>query len=498
MSDPVLSDGVGVLLARETGGIGVQPTTGWAQVQVNPGGITGFSKELVTVGRNPLSPNLTPEAGEVVGYNVSLKLMADLTRDLLETLREPLFRSNTKHGGNKGQSLYRPTGITSTGYTVAALGDLSNSLLIYARGFSNAANNGLKLLAGTSTSTEIKTTGLVVEASPPAYAIVEVAGVQGAAGDIQLDSSGNLTSTVLDFTTLGLTPGQQVHIGDPTSGALFAFTNAVYTGRAYVQSVAAHKITLCFRSWVIGAATSDASQTVRILFTRAIRNVPLTDTDYLKAPTLAAELSEPGAGIAFATDYTYGGGLGVDQFDIDIPVENKMTVTTSLIGMTMSDPGASRATGAASALAPLRAGLFSTSSKLKARVLKKSDESALSVDINGIKLSFKNNVKPMDELGVDGAANLIFGGYLPTLSIDAYVIDNQLTVAANNNTDAVVELQAKNGDGGIGLLLPRVKLTKPAKTYAEHTSVMIANDVSAVRDPATGLLQVLSEFAYLP
>lgn len=498
MSDPVLSDGVGIVLARETGGIGVQPTTGWHQMQINPGGITDFTRQNVEVDRNPLSPNLTPEAGEVVGYDVSPKLIADLTRDLLEDLREPLFRSATKHGGNKGQSLYRPTAVTSTGYTVAALGDLTAGLLIYARGFNTAANNGLKPVAASSTGTETKAAGLTAEASPPANAIFEVAGVQGAAGDIQLDASGNLTSTVLDFTTLGLIPGQQIHVGDPTSGALFAFTNAVYTGRAYVSSVTAHKITLMFRSWVVGALTTDASQTIRILFTRAIRNVPLTDADYLKAPTLSAELSEPGAGIAFATDYTDATGLGLDSAEIDIPVEGKVTVTLGFVGMTMSDPGSVQATGAAAALAPLRASLFSTASKLKARLLKKSDESSLSVDVNGLKLTLKNNITPMKELGVSGAANLIYGAYMPTMTTEVYVIDNGITRAANANTDAVLECQLKNADGGFGLFFPLVKLRKPQKAYAAHTAVMLSNDIAGVRDPATGLLQVLSEFAYLP
>ena len=57
---------------------------------------------------------------------------------------------------------------------------------------------------------------------------------------------------------------------------------------------------------------------------------------------------------------------------------------------------------------------------------------------------------------------------------------------------------SQNADGGFGLFFPLVKLRKPKKAYAQHTAVMISNDVAAVRDPATGLLQTLSEFAYLP
>lgn len=498
MSDPVLSDGVGISVAREST-IGVLPTTGWHQWQINPSGITDFTRQNVEVDRAPLSPNLTPEDGEVVGYDASPKLALDLTRDVIEDIREPLYRSATKHGGGKGKSLYRPTAVTATGFTVGTLGDYPQNFLFFAAGFTNPANNGLKVTASGSTTSETKFAGLVAEASPPTNAILEFAGVQGASGDIQLDANGDLISTALDFTTLGLIPGQQITLGDLPSGASFGFATAAYNGRAIVKGpVTATKVPLMFRSWTVGAADTGASKTIRILFTRAIRNVPLTDADYLKAPTLSAERTEPGAGIAGATDFTQASGLGLDQIELDIPVEGKVTATMTFVGMVITDPGPTQATGAATALAPLRAGLFSTASKLKARLVKKSDESTLSVDINGMKVTLKNNITPMKELGVSGAANLIYGAYMPTMSLEAYVIDNGLERAANANTSAMLEFQLRNADGGIGMFFPVVKLRKPSKAYAQHTAVMISNDLTAVRDPATGLLQTMTEYAYLP
>ena len=101
--------------------------------------------------------------------------------------------------------------MTSTGYTVPALGDLTAGLLIHAKGFPTAANNGLKVVASSSTGTEIKASGLTAESLTAARgATVEVAGVQGDTADITLNSSGNLTSTTLDFTTLGLNIGQTI------------------------------------------------------------------------------------------------------------------------------------------------------------------------------------------------------------------------------------------------------------------------------------------------
>lgn len=495
-SDPVLSDGVGVLLGRESA-IGVSPTV-WQQVQINPGGITDWTRANTESDRNPLSPNLTPEAGEVVGYDTSPKLAGDLTRDLLNMIREPMFRSLTKHAGGQGQSRYDGSGgVSATGFTVTSLGALAAGTLIKATGFSIPGNNGPKVVTAGSTGIEIKAAGLAIEApsAANANAIVEIAGFQGAAGDIEL-VAGNLFSTVVDFTTWGLIPGQMIVIGDATSGAAFAFATAAYNAGAIVAGpITAHSIPLMMREWTVAGDDIGAAKTIRVLFCRAIRNVPMTDGDYLKAPTLGGEISE---NIAGAPDYTYGGGLGLKTVEIDIPVEGKVGCTMSFVGMTMSDPGTVRAAGAATALAPLQTGLFQTAGKMTGKLVKKADESTLSVDINGMKITFENNITPMKEIFVSGAAGLIYGAYGVSMSIQVYLITNDMTRAANGNTDGMYRTRVKNADGGFGIFVPLLKLRKPAKAYAAHTAVMLSNDIAGFRDPATGLMQVLSEFSYLP
>ena len=498
MSQIVQSDGVGVLFAPESTP-GTQPTSGWLQLQPNPGGITQYDRQLVTVERHILSPNMTAENGEVVGYDVSPKYVQDLTTDLLDAVRELLFRSATKHSGGKGQSKYAVSAVTATGYTVASLGDLANGILVEASGFNTAANNGLKLLAGTSIATEIKTTGLTAEATPPANAIVRVAGVQGATSDITLDASGNLTSTILDFTTLGLNVGQDIVVGDLTSGAAFAFATAAYNGKATIVAITAHKITLKWRAWTVAGADLGTGQTIRLLFTSWIRNVPIAHADYLAAPTGNMEVSEPGAGTAGATDYIYVGGCGLSKWSLAIPLENKIVATLDFVGMNASEPGAARATGADAALAPLLTSVFTTSSNVRTvKLLKQADETVLADEINDIKLNYDNHLKPRKAIGTDGAKGLTYGEYAPTIDLDTYLIANDTTRAADTNTSCALHCLLKSADGGFSLGFPMGKLTKPAKTYAAATPVMQKFTFTANRDPATGLAWTMSQFAYLP
>ncbi len=498
MSLLVQSDGVGLALVREAT-LNTQPTSGWTQAQPNPGGITNFTRQNVAVDRHILSGNKTPERGEVVGYDVSPKLAQDCNRDLLDLMSELVFCSSTKHGGNKGQSIYRATAVTTTGYTVAALGDLTAGLLIFAEGFSTAANNGLKVVGSSSTGTEIKTSGLTAEASPPSNATVRIAGVQGAASDITMDGSGNLTSTILDLTTLGLVVGQMIYVGDPTSGAIYAFANTVYTGMAIVSIIAAGKVTLKYQTWTVGSLDAGTGKTIRLLFESFIRNVPITHADYLASASWSMELSEPGAGAAGVTDYTYANGCGLDTLELDIPVEGKVTASIGLVGMTMTSPATSRSTGPSTAYAPLASSIFSTAANMPAiRLLKQSDGTTLSAEINGCKVMIKNNLKPRKQLGTGGAAGLIYGEYNPSLSMNAYVLSNDMSRAVDGNTDCYFDFLLKNSDGGFGMSFAMVKLRKGDKTYAAGTSVMLAGEMPANRDPSTGLLYSMSKFSYLP
>ncbi len=224
------------------------PVTGWRNLQPNSYG--SFASQYKKTPRDPISKNAQLQKGMLTDEDSGISFETDLTKDNIDRFAKGVFRVEPKHAGNKGQSYYQPSAVTGTGYTVPALGDLGQHFLVYARGFATAANNGLKVLGSGSTSTEIKTSGLAAETSPPANASVEVAGWRGTTGDIQLDSDGNLISTLADFTTWGLNPYQWISIGDPNDASV-SFAIADFIGSARVKSITAHKIVLERRNWVV-------------------------------------------------------------------------------------------------------------------------------------------------------------------------------------------------------------------------------------------------------
>jgi hypothetical protein len=502
----VRSETVGLIVAPETS-LGTQPTANWLVLQPNPGGIQDFQPNFSTVERDPLSKYMTREKGDNVGLDAAPKFVHDLNKDTIDFFGTSIFRSAAKQSGGTGLSLFRPTAVTGTGFTVAALGAIPNSALFFTRGFTTAANNGLKLAAGTSTGTEIKTTGLVAEASPPSNATLDVVGYQASvAADIQMNASGNLTATALDFTTLGLQVGMWIYLPSSAEAlemgsAAYAFANTAYTGFARITAIAAGVLTLERRTWTVGAADLAVGKTIRFFFTsRWYRNVSIDHADYLE-PSCHAELEEPGAGTAGVSAFTYGKGLSLKTFELDAPLESKIQATFSFIGTDIADPvlAASRATGASTALAPQATALLDTSTDLtRVRLATASSDASLAAEINSWKLTIENNVKPRKQQGTFGAAGMIFGKIEPSVSMEAYFLTDEIPKAIRDNRDCTWDAMIRNDQCGMVWDMPKVAIRQGTKTYAANEAVMISLASPAFRDTTTNLVASLSVFGYLP
>lgn len=484
-------------LVEETS-FGVAPATGWTQLQPNPGGIQGWEPSFVTVERDPLSKNATMEAGDNVGLDVAPKISCDWNKDTADVIAGGTFRVVAKHPGNTGVSKFRPTAVTATGYTVGALGALTAGLIVHAKGFSTTANNGQKTVSAASTGTEIKTAGLVAEAAPPSNVTLDVVGYQGASGELGIDAAGDLTSTTISFLALGVVPGMWIRLGNLSAGAAFGFATLAYNGRAKVKTVTATKLTLERRSWTVGALDAGAGKTIQIFLPRLYRNVRLDHLDY-REPTYTGEIEDIGAGPANSATYTYGTGNGVQMLELDAPLESKIVATISFVGKDVEDPVlvAGRRAGASTAYDPLATALVDTATDLKeVRLTDAAGE--LIGEINSWKFTHNNNVKAQKVQGVFGANQLIYGKHQPSVSMEVYWTNYEISKARRDNRDLQWDAWVQNHEFGFCIDLPNVRLRGVAKQYAANESIMVSCDVPAFRDPTTNVVASLCVFGYLP
>lgn len=494
------AESAGVLIAPETiGSLGTPPTTGWRTLEPDQDQIADFYRMIKTVAPSPISVERQMRKPVIVDADAMPKITQDLTSDLINDVGEGMFLAKAKHNGGTGVSFFVPTARTTTDYTVPAGGALPAGTLVLARGWVNAANNGLFVVGSSSTGTAVKVSGGVAETPSGYLATLEVAGFRGASGDIGLDVNGNLTSTVVDFTTWQLPPGQEIWIGG-TAGSAFAFATAAYRGPAEVVSVTAHLITLKQRGWTVAAADPGTGQTIDIYFTRLYHNVSTASADY-QEQAYHMELTLSGIGGGGANEYIYAQGMYVSNFKINAPLAQLVKCELSFVGTDVTDPTTTRVTGPSTAPVPLAVDRFTTASTTGEpyiQVLDASTETSVCSDVMSWSLSYSNGTTGQKQQGKIGPSRLIVGKVDCSLDMEIVVVSDSAIKACTANTTLVFGALLRNTNGGVFVKVPAMAFTGAVPKFPANGVVTISPKGGAFVDPVDRDTLRMSYFAYLP
>ena len=184
----VPSNGTGLAIAEEViGAPGTLPGTPvWMPFEPNTYAEFGGQTKLTP--RNPITASRQRKKGVVTDLDAAAGFSTDFVTETLTSVLQGFMFADWRNKTNLS-----PTAVAAGAYTVASGGAafLTNSLL-FAEGFSLAANNGLKLVSA-STTTSVTAAGAVVEASPPAGDKITRVGHQGTSADmISLKASSTL------------------------------------------------------------------------------------------------------------------------------------------------------------------------------------------------------------------------------------------------------------------------------------------------------------------
>lgn len=508
MSLLVNAERISLLVAKETT-LGTQPTAGWFTLQPNQGGVSDFYPKNKTVAPSPLSKFRQLERPEIVDLDATPKLTHDWTADFITQFGEGVFLALAKQTGGTGVAYWSNktatatiTARTSTAYTVTAGGALQAGTLVVPRGWATGANataNGtLQVVGAASTGTSITVASGVAETPAGAYAVtLEVAGFRGASGDIQINGSGNLISTVADFTTMGLTVGQWIKIGGDL-GTAFAFATSAYNGYAQISAIAANLITLVRRSWTVASADTGTSKTIDLYWNVWIRNVATDDANFTE-PSYHMELGLPGVGAAGVTEYVYSAGNVVQGLKINSPGQNIVTTDIMFQGQTIGDPTTSRATGANTAAGLLAIGRLTSVSKQKLlRVTNRATEAIVSSDIDSFSLNWSNGYTPQKQQGTLGTARNVVGKAQLDVDLKAWLTQDEGWKACSANTALAMVAAYRNDDGGVLFDVPSLTWNDAPPDFPGNGAVSLAIKGQGFRDPTGNYTFGMTRFAFLP
>lgn len=387
------------------------------------------------------------------------------------------------------------TGVTAADDTFAVVAGAAFVVghLVRATGFTNTGNNGLfAALAGSDDETLVvaSSPGLTDEAAPPAGASLRTVGFQGTSGDLEAVTSGGnaITSTTLDFTTLGLVPGMWIKIGGAAAGVQFA--TAANNGWARIGSpITATRLPLDLvpSGWTADAGTS---KTLQVFAGDYIRN-GVTEKSY----TLEREF-----GAHSPVTYQYFRGQEAGTLVFGFEAEDIMTATVTYVGKDAEMTDAGRFAGATTVAAPT-GDVLNTSSNVGA-----INEGGAPVAgpnyVMSAGITIENNLRRRTALGHLGAVSIGAGEVGVTGNLNTYFGNKAIADKVIANTASAWNIVVGRNDGekpAMVIDLPRLKFSDGSPQIpGKNQDVMVDAQFQAIRHPTLGYTIHIQRHHYLP
>jgi hypothetical protein len=425
--------------------------------RLSPNSYNDFGGEIVTVSPNPINPSRQRRKGVTTDLDAAGGINTNFTFSSLTQLMQGVMFADIREKGYE-----EPSAVTSTVFNVASTAGFLVGSLIKGQKFTNAGNNALQKVTAIVLDTSIAVGATVAEATPPAGANIRVVGTEGAVGDISVDNSGTLpalTSTVLDFTTLGLVPGQWIFIGGDI--ALNQFVTSANNGFKRVKSISANSLVLDKSDAAMVTETA-AAQEVRLFFGDVLRN----ETGSLikrRSYNLERTLGAPDDNFPSQIQSEVLIGAVANEFTLNVPSAELLNadITFVAIDNTQRDGATGPKQTAVQDAPPSKE--YNTSSdvsRIRLSIIDPTNPAptALFAFVTEATISINNNVTPNKAVGVLGAFDVTAGTFTVSGNLTAYFANVAATQAVRNNADVSLDLGFVRDNQGLILDLPLISL----------------------------------------
>lgn len=361
--------------------------------------------------------------------------------------------------------------------------------LVLVSGMGTTANNKVaRVTSSTGTAITFPAATFTAEASVPLAATLRVVGFAGASGDIVATVTGGnaLTSTSLDFTTLGISVGEWVRIGGSSAGSQFA--TATTNGWCRVSAVAANRLSF---SVVPASFAADAgtSKTIEV-YTGDF----LTNASTKRSNTIERQYLEHSP-----TSYEYFTGMTLDAMTIELPSQAIARMAMTYVGK-KGEITTTRASGATDTAAPTN-DVMNTSSNVGRIGLNGSVVSTPNY-VMSARVEFRNNIRRQNAIGDIGAIGTGNGEFTVTGSLETYFGSKAEydKVLANTETSFDFRVGGTDTNGESYLFdFPKVKYSSGSPSVSgKNVDVMLTAGFQALRDGTLGYTASVGRFWYLP
>lgn len=453
---------------------------------LEPNTYADFGGEITTVPRRPINPSRQLKKGPTTDLDASGGFNTDVTQENLQRILQGFmfsdFRLKVEFGG--AGEITAVDGIGNDYEAASGLDAFSVDDLVFGAGFTEAVNNGLKLvtIAAAASLTVVET--LVTETPPSGATLVQV-GREAATADIDVDATASLpalTSTVLDFTTLGLTPGEFIFVGGDL--AANKFVTAANNGFKRIRSIATNRLTFD-KSDATMVTETGTGLDIRLFFGRVLKNESDPTLQVRRTYQLERTLGAPDDALPAEIQAEYIVGAVPGEFVLNAATADKLTADLSFVGVDVEQIDGPTALKAGTRPAIEEADAFNTSSdftRIKLAKVVAGDEAptALFAFVQDLTLTINNNLSPNKALGVLGAFEVTAGAFQVTGALTAYFSDVAATQSVRNNDDITLDVIAVKQNAGQVIDIPLLSLGdgRPTVEIDEPITVPLTQDAA--------------------
>lgn len=504
MVNKIDSNVTGLNYAEETSLKTLPGTPVWYPLE--PNSYSDFGGQVTLLARNPINATRKNKKGVITDLDASGEFNQDLTHSNLTRLLQGFFFADIREKVTNlpmNSAAIPFTSVTASTDIYLAASGLAGILaqsLVYFTGFTNAANNGLKVVPSASTATQITAPdGTVDEASPPSTAQAKLVGYQFASATLNVAMNGTLVqltraSGAVDFTTLPLSPGDWIFVGGDAVGERFV-TNLPGFGR--VKRVAATFIELDKVSWTPSAETG-TGKTIRIFYGDVLKDESTANLIKRRTYNVERQLGNDGNGIM--SEYLIG--AVPNELTVNISQADKITIDMSFVACDVEQRTGTTGVKSGTRITQTSQDAYNTSSDFSRLKLNLAGDAyastaALFAFATEMNLTVNNNVSPNKAIATLGAFDQSVGNFTVTGEMTAYFADVTAVSAIRNNSDVTIDFAIVKANKGLLFDMPLVALGDGRLEVEQDEAITLPLETNAA-ESTYGHTLLLASFSYLP
>ncbi len=472
---------------------------------LEPNSYKDFGGQVTTVARKPISDDRQNKKGVVTDLEAGGGFQMDMTYTNLQDLLQGFFYADHRKKpevGGYGLDVFTSVATSDDSYNAASgLASFVARSLIFASGFTNPGNNGLKQVATAASGKITVTTNLTDESNPPSGAKIVQVGYCFNTGDLDVDMSSGLpilTSTSLDLTTLGLIPGEWIFLGGDAAGT--GFTNATNNGWKRIKTVEAGAITLD-KSTGTMVTEANTTATVHMYFGRLLINEVGT---LIKRRTYHLErtLGVPDTSNPNDVQSEYIIGAVPNEIALNFATADKLTCDLTFLGMEHELRDATTGPKAGARPDLVQTTGYNTSSDVSRVKMSVVNPATATPDplfayITEATVTINNNAQMNKVIGTMGAADITAGNFEVSGTMTCYFTTTDALQAVKDNASVTLDMILVKENTGVVIDIPLLVLGEGRAQLEADQPITLPLGFDGAKSPF-GYTLSMGFFDYLP